>query len=110
MIKAISDRMTAHDSLLIADTFTKRFAGYMLRKKPHYEAILFKPCSSIHTFLMKFDIDVLFLNKDMKVIKKVEALKPGKIVMPVKDAVIVMEAEAGKFKHIDIGYKLVLYK
>ena len=33
-----------------ADTFIERFKGYMFRRKPHYEAIIIKPCNSIHIF------------------------------------------------------------
>ena len=89
--------------LYIADTFIKRFLGYMFRTAPHYDAIMIKPCNSIHTFFMKFDIDVIFLDKNMKVIKKINALKPWKMVMPIKEGVMVIETKAGKFKNIKIG-------
>lgn len=89
--------------VFIADTFTKRLLGYMFRSKPHYESILIKPCSSIHTFFMKFNIDVLFIDKDMKVVKKLEALKPGKIIAPVKGAAMVIEAPEGSFKNVAEG-------
>jgi len=55
---------------------------------------------------MKFNIDVLFVNKDMEVIKKVENLKPGKVIIPVKEAFAVIEGEAGKFKNVIIGDKI----
>ena len=84
----------------IADTFFKKFLGYMFREEPHYRAIMFKNRSSVHTFFMKFDIDVIFLDKDMNVIRKVEGLEPGKIIMPVKGAKMVIEAEAGAFVEI----------
>jgi len=89
--------------LHIADTPIKRFTGYMLRKEPHHEGILFKPCNSIHTFFMKFDIDVLFISEDLKIIKKVNGLKPGKIIMPVKGATFVIEAKAGACKKCNEG-------
>lgn len=94
--------------LYMADTFIKRFQGYMFHKEPRYEIIMIKPCNSIHTFFMKFDIDVLFVNSDMQVIKKIEALKPGKIIFPVKEAVMVLEAKAGKFQKIKEGKKVGL--
>jgi uncharacterized membrane protein (UPF0127 family) len=94
--------------IFIADTFVKRFLGYMFRKQPHYEAILIKPCSSIHTFFMKFDIDVLFLNMNNDVIKKIEKLGPGRMIMPVKDAAMVIEARSGMFTDIVIGNKVTI--
>lgn len=94
--------------VFIADTFMERFMGYMFRREPHYEAIMFKPCNSIHTFFMKFHIDVIFINKDMEIVKKVENLGPGKIVIPVKDAVIVIEAKQGAFENLKVGDKVAL--
>ncbi len=92
--------------VFIADTFLQRFLGFMFRKKPHYEAILFKPCNSIHTFFMKFLIDVLFLNENMEVIRKLDGLKPGKVIMPQKGGIIVIEAKSGMFTKIKEGTKL----
>ena len=43
------------------------------------------------------------INKDMKVIKKVEDLKPGKIIMPQEKAKIVIEGSTGTFKNIEEG-------
>ena len=84
MVKNLVYNLEIIAEIFIADTFIKRFLGYMFRKKPHYEAILIKPCNSIHTFFMKFNIDVLFVNENMEVIKKIDSLKPGKIIMPQK--------------------------
>lgn len=81
--------------IYIADSFFKRLAGYMFRKVPHHSAILFKPCNCIHTFFMSFDIDVLFISQDMRIVKKLEGLKPRKIIPPIKLVHIVIEAKAG---------------
>jgi len=57
---------------------------------------------------MKFDLDVLFVNENMQVIKKINGLNPGKIVMPVKGATFVIEAKAGMITECDEGDILVL--
>lgn len=89
------------DRLLIADTFMKRFFGYMFKKKPEdREAILFKSCNSIHTFNMRFPIDVLFLDASNRVIKSMCAVPPGKVISPVKGATQVVEGVSGLFKDI----------
>lgn len=92
--------------VFIANTFINRFLGYMFQKTPHYDAILIKPCDSIHTFFMNFPIDVLFVNNNMEIIRKVENLKPGKVMMPVKNACMVLEGKVGIFKEIDEGDKM----
>jgi uncharacterized membrane protein (UPF0127 family) len=81
--------------LYIADSFFKRFMGYMFQKEPKYEAILIKPCNSIHTFFMRFNIDVFFVDEHMQVIKIVKNLSPGKVIFPVKGACAVVEVKAG---------------
>ena len=92
--------------VFVADNFLTRFLGYMFRKTPHHQTILIKPCNSIHTFFMNFDIDVLFINKEMEVIKKINSLSPRKIIFPVYLSVSVMEGKAGIFKNIAIGEKI----
>lgn len=36
--------------------------------------LLIRPCSSVHTFGMRYPIDVLFLNPELKVLKVVDSL------------------------------------
>lgn len=103
MNKILMHKSKVVADMFIADTFINRFMGYMFRREAHHEAIMIKPCNSIHTFFMKFSIDVLFINENMKIIKKIESLKPGKIIFPVKDAAMIIEGKEGMFKDIRIG-------
>ncbi len=104
--------LKCHDEPIIdvfmADSYFKRLFGYMFRKNPHHGAILFTPCNSIHTFFMKFNIDVLFLNEHMQVIKKIESLRPGKVVTKVTGAKIVIECKEGAFNQIKEGSTLTI--
>lgn len=86
-----------------ADGFRKKLLGYMFRKHPHYEAILFEGCNSIHSFFMKFPIDVLFLDDHNQVIKKVVALGRGRVILPVKGATYVLESQAGLLAQVQVG-------
>lgn len=106
MLERLVNRSEIIEDVLIADNFISRFKGYMLQKEPKHRAILIKPCNSIHTFFMKFDIDVLFLNGNREVIKKLVALEPRKIIMPIKEAKMVLEGEAGIFENIEIGDRI----
>ncbi len=103
MIKVLEYNSAVLAKVFIADTFKARFLGYMFRKRPHYEAILIKPCNSIHTFFMRFNIDVLFVDKDMKVVRKAQNLSSGRIIMPIKGAVIAIEGKAGAFGAVSEG-------
>jgi len=108
MVKTLVYESEIVAEMFIADTFIKRFLGFMFRKTPHHEAILIKPCNSIHTFFMRFPIDVLFLNENMEVIKKIEGMKPGKVIMPQKNGIMVIEGGAGIFKNIEEGMELLV--
>jgi len=106
MIKVLIYKGETIAHVFIADSFTKRLFGYMFRKRPHHDAIMLKPCNSIHTFFMKFNIDVLFLDEHMQVIKKIENLRPGQIVAKVMGSKIVIESKEGVFNNIKEGYRL----
>ena len=106
MIKVLKYKGETIINAFIADSYVKRLLGYMFRKKPHHNAILLKPCNSIHTFSMKFNIDVLFLDEHLQVIKKIENLRPRKVVSKVIGAKMVIEATEGTFNNIKEGDKL----
>jgi len=95
----------------LADSFLKRFRGLMgITGLAEGECLVITPCSSIHTFFMKFAIDVAFVDRDLRVLKIVEGLKPGKKVMPVKGAYSVIEADSrfSPMKGLNVGDVLKL--
>ena len=57
-------------------------------------ALLLAPCSSIHTFFMRFAIDVLFVKKDGRVVKMYSALPAWRIAFAF-GAFAVIELPAG---------------
>jgi uncharacterized membrane protein (UPF0127 family) len=44
---------------------------------------------------MRFNIDVVFLNKEEEIIKITKNVKPWRIVLPVKGAVSILEIPSG---------------
>jgi uncharacterized protein len=70
--------------------------------------LLLKTRFGIHTFAMKFPIDVLVIDKDDRVVKLVKNLKPNKIfVWPLRfDTVIELPAGEIEKKKIKIGEKV----
>jgi uncharacterized membrane protein (UPF0127 family) len=60
---------------ILADNPFSRMRGFLGRRSlPAGEAIILKPASSIHTILMLFSIDVIFLDRDDVVLKVVHDL------------------------------------
>jgi uncharacterized protein len=43
------------------------------------EGILIDPCSSIHTFWMRFPIDVVYVDRDGRVVRADRSMKPWRI-------------------------------
>jgi uncharacterized membrane protein (UPF0127 family) len=59
----------------MADNFKTRTVGLLGDVRLHEdEALIIKPCWSIHTFFMRFPIDVLFLDKHGKVRKLIHSM------------------------------------
>jgi len=68
------------ENAIVADTFFTRAKGLLDRKDFNQgEALVIRPCNSIHTFFMRFPIDLLFVTKDSLVIKAISRLKPYRI-------------------------------
>jgi len=68
------------EELIMADTLLKRLIGLLGRREfKEGQALVLKPANSIHTFFMRFPIDVLFIDGENKVIKAVSCLKPWRI-------------------------------
>ncbi|MFF2521750.1 DUF192 domain-containing protein [Streptomyces liangshanensis] len=57
-------------------------------------ALLITPCGSVHTFRMRFAIDVAYLDRELRVLG-VHTLRPGRLPLPRWRARHVLEAEAG---------------
>ena len=94
----------------LADTFIRRFMGLMGKKElKSGTGLKIEPCSSIHTFNMRFPIDVIFLSKDHEVLKVIHGMKPGKVGSVVKSARYVIEANSDEFSNkVNIGDRLEL--
>ncbi|MFE4453304.1 DUF192 domain-containing protein [Streptomyces sp. NPDC056796] len=57
-------------------------------------ALLITPCGSVHTFRMRFPIDVAYLDRRFNVLA-VRTMRPGRLGLPRLRARHVVESEAG---------------
>ena len=70
------------DSLTSANDSAARRKGWLGRKSaPKGEAIWILPCEAIHCFFMQFPIDVMFLDRALRVVKLRRAVKPWRIAV-----------------------------
>jgi uncharacterized protein len=85
-----------------AQTFWERLGGLLVRKPLiQNEALHLMPCNSVHTFFMRYPIDVVFVDELGFVKKVVPNLKPWRIAM-CKGARSVFELCAGQADHFGI--------
>jgi uncharacterized membrane protein (UPF0127 family) len=80
-------------TLEVADSARARSRG-LLGRDGIDGAILLRPARSVHTFRMRFPIDVAFLDKNHRVVR-IRTLPPGRVTLPVWSARAVIETEAG---------------
>lgn len=97
--------------VLFANTFLLRLRGLMGRKRlPEFTGLLLVPCDSVHMCFMRFSIDVVYLDKDLTILKIVKNLKPWIGLSMCHGAWATLElnaGEAGRFD-LEIGRQLVL--
>lgn len=73
-----------------------RMRGLMGRRcLPAGEGMLISPAPAVHTAFMRFPIDVLFLDRDMRVVEIVERLRPWRMASK-RGARAVLELSAGE--------------
>jgi uncharacterized membrane protein (UPF0127 family) len=72
-----------------------RFWGLMGRRELADDSgLLITPCSSVHTFFMRFPIDVIFIARDGRVVKIASAMKPWRTALGGHGAHSVLELNA----------------
>jgi uncharacterized membrane protein (UPF0127 family) len=92
----------------LAETFWPKFRGLMGRSSlPADEGILFRPAGSIHMFFMRFPIDVVFCDRELRVVKVVRGLKPWRTAA-ARRAKVTIELAAGAAAGLEPGDQLQL--
>ena len=94
----------------IADTFVARLRGLLGRRElPRGECLLIRPAGSIHTFAMRFPIDVLFLDRELRVLAVSSDVRPWRLAAQ-RGAHVVVEMAAGESSErgVRVGDQLTL--
>ena len=79
-----------------ANTFLSRFMGLMTKKDLGGDGgIYLTPCGQVHTFMMRFCIDIVFLSHDHEVLHIESSLRPCRVTPYVRGSAGVLEAASG---------------
>jgi len=104
----LGDKVISNKVNLANDTISRMVGLLKSNGLNDGESLLIEPCNSIHTFFMKFNIDVLFLDKNFKVVKVFRNMPPWRITRPYLSVKRVVEANANAFSFINPGDQLEL--
>lgn len=90
---------TLAENATIAKNPLERMVGLLNRNSLEQgEALMLKPCNSIHTFFMRFPIDVAFIDSKGRIIKTICGMRPFRISAIYLNAVFCIELPAGTLK------------
>lgn len=74
----------------------RRMVGLLGRRDlPEGAALWIKPCGSVHTFFMRFELDLVFLSSDLRVVRVVKNVRPFRLASGGRSAHSVLEMAAG---------------
>jgi uncharacterized membrane protein (UPF0127 family)/CheY-like chemotaxis protein len=97
---------------VVADRPLRRLRGLVGRSSlPAGEGMLLRPAPSIHTAFMRFPIDAVFMDREMRVIKVVEALRPWRVASaPRARGVLELAAGEAALREIEVGDQLGVFE
>ena len=79
-----------------AATFLSRGRGLMMAPPlPEGSGLVIEPCNSIHMFFMRYPLDIIFLDKQGKVVFMYRGIKPWRVGRVVKGARLAIELPEG---------------
>lgn len=101
MLLVVNENVINNIKIDIANNSFTRMKGLMF-KKEIINGLLITPCNSIHTFFMKADIDVIYLNKKGEVVRIDKCMIPWKIGKIIFKAFAVLELPSGSIDKYNI--------
>jgi len=88
---------------VVADSAWSRTKGLLGRPSlPEEEGILLRPAGSIHMFFMRFAIDAVFLDREMRVLRVAADLQPWRMAGK-RGAKMVLELPAGRCERAGVS-------
>src|SRR6187455_3857965 len=94
------NRVVARALLTAFDSKSRRTGLLKHDSLPEGSALIIAPSQAIHTFSMRFAIDVAFVSKDGRVLKVRQAVPPRRIAVALR-AFAVIELPAGALERSD---------
>jgi len=99
------------DKVEYAHWFPRKLVGLACRPSiSPGEGVVIKRCAWVHTFFMRFAIDILYLNNDARILRIDRSVPPWRLLGRCHGAATVVELPAGSadMRCLAVGDRLVL--
>jgi hypothetical protein len=99
------------DRISVATRMIERGIGLLTRNRlDPGEGLLITPCCGVHTWGMRFAIDLVALDASGLVVDAVSALRPWRFRLPRRGGVAVLELPAGSLSesNTQLGHRIAL--
>jgi hypothetical protein len=84
------------ESLELADGYWSRLIGWQLRPRPEPgNGLLLVPCSSVHTCLLRFALDLIMLDRGGRVLAVRHGIRPWRAVLRTWHTHAILELPSG---------------
>lgn len=95
-LRNVTRDLAIAQSTFLAESLLYRTKGLLGESSlPAHSALWIQNCPSIHTFFMRFDIDVVFVDKNLKIQKIYTGMGPWRMTFPNYSFDSVFEFQAG---------------
>jgi len=115
LLHMLSRMVVADTGLVVADhvrhtaSVRERMRGLRAHENlARGEALLLTPCKQVHTFGMRFPIDVVFCDREWRVIRVTRAMLPGRVGRLVPRARHMIELAEGAAAGVRVGDQLLV--
>ena len=95
-------RILAHDVIAAFDSESRRTGLLRHESFPEGSAMVIAPSNAVHTFFMKFPIDIAFVARDGRVLKARAGVKPWRMAGTLRGYAVV-ELPSGTLARHDTG-------
>lgn len=98
IIRNKSDGSLICSDAIVSTSFFERLKGLMFIDDMNgFDGMLIEKCNSIHSCFMRFNIDVIFLDSDFKVIRVLRDFRPWRFSRVYFRASQVLELKSGQY-------------
>jgi uncharacterized protein len=97
--------------VMVADRFLERARGLLGRRRlDDPEGLWIHPCGSVHTCFMRFSIDLVFLDPQLRILAQRSRVKPFRLAFGPSGTRSVLELPAGRLARLacEVGQKLAM--